>query len=76
MNIIVGNLSAQVTTAHLSNLFVNFGRVFSVNIERDLRTGRSLGFAYVKMEEQAGLVAIQQLDCFNLMNRFMEVNEI
>jgi RNA recognition motif-containing protein len=76
MNIIVRNLSAQVTTTHLSNLFIRFGKVFSVTIEKDGRTGRSLGFGYVKMDPIAGLMAIQQLNYFNLMNQYMEVNEL
>jgi RNA recognition motif-containing protein len=75
MNIFVGNLNALVTSSHLSDLFVRFGKVSSVEIIRDAFTGRSLGFGYIEMDTTAGEMAIQQLDCINFMNRYMEVNE-
>lgn len=75
MNIFVGNLSQLTTARHLSVLFIQFGKVHAVKIIRDDITGHSMGIGFVEMDNQCGAIAIQQLDCMNFMNRYMEVKE-
>ena len=47
MNIYVGNLSPEVTEEELRKEFMAFGRVTSVTIIEDRRSGRSRGFGFV-----------------------------
>jgi RNA recognition motif-containing protein len=49
----VGNLSFQTTEQGLSDLFAEHGTVDSVSIITDRITGRSRGFAFVEMHEDA-----------------------
>ena len=76
MNIFVGNLNSLTTAHHLSDLFLRFGKVLSSKIMMDTGTGHSLGFGIITMDKRSGLVAIEQLNNFNFMNSYMEVNEV
>ena len=49
MNIYIGNLSPNVTSDELQNLFEAFGEVESVKIIMDRFTGRPKGFGFVEM---------------------------
>ena len=61
--IFVGNLSFQITETDLSNLFGEIGQVESVQIITDRDTGRSKGFGFVQMaDDAAGEKAIAQLN--------------
>ena len=51
--IYVGNLSFQTTEQGLSDLFAEHGSVNSVSIITDRITGRSRGFAFVEMNDDA-----------------------
>ena len=51
--IYVGNLSFQTTEADVSELFGNVGQVESVQIITDRDTGRSKGFGFVQMTDDA-----------------------
>ena len=68
MRIFVGNMNARTTAAHVSNLFLQFGKVISVRIIR-------VGHAFVEMEARAGMIAIRELDGLNFMNHYLEINE-
>ena len=46
----VGNLSWGTTESALEELFSKYGKVTSVSVIKDRRTGRSRGFAFVEME--------------------------
>jgi cold-inducible RNA-binding protein len=48
----VGNLSYRTTEASLFDLFGAVGQVVSVNLATDHLTGRSRGFAFVKMAKK------------------------
>lgn len=48
----IGNLSPVTTTEDLRMLFATAGRVESVEVVRDKKTGRSKGFAFVSMVSQ------------------------
>ena len=76
MNIYVGNLSYQVTDQEVREMFAQFGTVSKALVIEDRETGRSKGFGFVEMnDDAAGQEAIKQLDGVELDGRNMKVNE-
>ncbi|MFO7895809.1 MAG: RNA-binding protein [Candidatus Cloacimonadales bacterium] len=76
MNIYVGNLSYQMTDEALQELFEQFGAVTRVNVIKDRETGRSKGFGFVEMEDEAaGDKAIEALDGEESNGRNLRVNK-
>jgi len=75
MNIYVGNLPFNTTAADLESLFGEYGTVDSAAIINDRETGRSRGFGFVEMENEAGAKAIQELDGADYSGRNLKVNE-
>ena len=74
--IYVGNLSFQTTEADLNNMFGEIGQVESVQIITDRDTGRSKGFAFVQMADDAAAEkAIAQLNGREFGGRNLTVNE-
>ena len=53
MNIFIGNLSYNVTEGDLRQTFEAFGQVTSATVIKDVQSGRSKGFGFVEMSEQA-----------------------
>ena len=75
MNIYVGNLSYKMTDEDLGKLFNTFGSVSESKIVIDRETGRSKGFGFVEMPNQAeGDEAIKQLDGKEIEGRSIKVN--
>ena len=63
MNIYVSNLSYSTTSESLQELFATYGEVSSANVITDRDTGRSRGFGFVEMPDDAqGKEAISQLN--------------
>ena len=52
-NLFVGNMSFQTSEGDLRALFEPFGAVTRVHIAMDRETGRSRGFAFVEMPNDA-----------------------
>jgi len=76
MNIYVGNLSFRATEEDLSALFAEFGEVTSAKLVMDRETGRSRGFGFVEMEDDAAAKsAIEALDGQEHQGRNLTVNE-
>ena len=76
MRIYVGNLSFNTDEAQLEQLFASVGQVDSVRLVRDQATGRSRGFAFVEMTDDAqGRTACQTLDQQEFEGRRLTVNE-
>jgi cold-inducible RNA-binding protein len=74
--IYVGNLSFRTTETDLSNMFGEIGEVESVRIITDRDTGRSKGFAFVEMADDAAAEkAIAQLNGKEVGGRNLTVNE-
>jgi RNA recognition motif-containing protein len=73
----VGNLSYETSQADLEELFgQHAGSVESVNIIRDLDSGRSRGFAFVEVTSREGAEkAMTTLNGYTLNNRALIVNE-
>ncbi|NTV02838.1 MAG: RNA-binding protein [Chlorobiaceae bacterium] len=76
MNIYVGNLDYDVTEAELSRAFGEFGTVSRSNVIIDKFTGRSKGFGFVEMPNDAEAnEAISNLNESDLNGRKIRVNE-
>ena len=76
MNIFVGNLGPDVTEDEIVDLFKPFGQVGSVQLVRELFTGKGKGFGFVEMPgKQHSLAAIAALNGRELAGRPMKVNE-
>src|SRR5215470_17443831 len=74
--IYVGNLSFQTTETDLSDMFGEIGQVESVQIITDRDTGRSKGFGFVQMADDAAAEkAIAQLNGKEIGGRNLTVNE-
>jgi RNA recognition motif-containing protein len=72
----VGNLSFRTTETDLSDMFGEIGQVESVQIITDRDTGRSKGFAFVQMTDDAAAEkAIDQLNGKEVGGRNLTVNE-
>jgi len=76
MNIYVGNLDFKVDENDLKKVFEEYGSVNSVKIITDKYSGRSKGFGFVEMEDNAEAgKAVKELNGATLENREMVVNE-
>ncbi len=71
----VGNLPYTATETELTTLFSKAGTVKSVTLITDRETGRSKGFGFVEMENDADAQkAISMLNGTELGNRSLTVN--
>lgn len=75
MNIYVGNLNYRVREDDLRKVMEDFGTVTSVKVILDRETGRSKGFAFVEMDDNAAARAISELNEREFMGRNMVVKE-
>jgi RNA recognition motif-containing protein len=72
----VGNLSYQVDSSELEQLFAPHGQVVSAQIINDRDTGRSKGFGFVEMSnDQEAQAAITALNGQQHNGRALTVNE-
>jgi len=75
MNIYVGNLSYEVTEADLQEAFEAFGQIETVKIIKDNYSGRSKGFGFVEMPNNAeAQSAIDGLNDKEIKGRALKVN--
>jgi RNA recognition motif-containing protein len=76
MNIYVSNLSFNVQDEDLKDLFTPYGEVTSAKIINDKLTGRSRGFGFVEMTDDAAAAkAIQELNDASVDGRNIKVME-
>jgi RNA recognition motif-containing protein len=74
--IYVGNISFQTTDDDLNKIFSEIGKVESAQIIKDRDTGRSKGFGFVEMSDDAAAAkAIEQLNGKEMNGRALTVNE-
>jgi len=72
----VGNLSYTTTSANLEEMFAPFGKVQSANVIEDRATGRSKGFGFVEMSNDAeAQAAISALNGKENEGRTLNVDE-
>ena len=76
MNIYVGNLPFDATDADLRSLFDDYGTITSASVITDRDTGRSRGFGFVEVADEAlGGKAVGQLDGYDWNGRRLTVNK-
>jgi RNA recognition motif-containing protein len=72
----VGNLTFNSTQDDLQDYFSQAGTVVSVDIMQDRETGRSRGFAFIEMSNQAEAdKAVQMFHQKDFQGRTLTVNE-
>ena len=71
----VGNLPFTATEEEVRAMYSEFGPVNSVKIIKDKETGRSRGFGFVEMEDDAALKAIEGTNGKDYSGRSLRVNE-
>jgi RNA recognition motif-containing protein len=75
MNMFVSNLSFHTTDDDLRNLFKEFGEVSSAKVITDRETGRSRGFGFVEMpDEAAAKQAMQGMEGKEIEGRSLSVS--
>lgn len=75
MNLYVGNLSWTVDDESLKAFFEGYGEVTAARVITDRETGRSRGFGFVEMPDDAARNAIAQADGIELDGRPLRISE-
>ena len=76
MNIYIGNLSYKVRESDLQGVIGEYGEVSSCKIIKDRETGKSKGFGFVEMTDDAAAAkAIEELNGAELDGRTLVVKE-
>ena len=76
MNIYVGNLPFDATDSDLRALFTDYGTVDSASVIMDRESGRSRGFGFVELADEAlASKAIRDLNGHDWRSRALKVNE-
>ena len=76
MNIYVSNLSFNVQDEDLQGFFAEYGEVGSAKVITDKATGRSKGFGFVEMSDDAAAAkAVAELDGSVADGRTIKVTE-
>ncbi|HRG03575.1 MAG: RNA-binding protein [Paludibacteraceae bacterium] len=76
MNIYFGNLSYKVRENDLQGVVAEYGEVTSCKVIKDRETGKSKGFAFVEMtDDAAAKKAIEELNGAEFDGRAMVVKE-
>jgi cold-inducible RNA-binding protein len=74
--IYVGNLPYTVTNEQLAEMFAPYGQVGDTHVVMDRDTGRSKGFGFVEMaDDAAARAAIAALNGQSMGDRSLTVNE-
>lgn len=75
MNIFIAGLSYSITDADLSDLFQEYGEITSAKVVMDRQTGRSKGYGFVEMDDEAATKAISELNGAEYDGRTLSVSE-
>jgi RNA recognition motif-containing protein len=74
MTIYVGNINYSLGETELQKIFEVLGKVDSIKIIRDKRTGKSKGFAFIEMpDKKEAMEAIKTLDGKEVAGRNLRV---
>jgi RNA recognition motif-containing protein len=71
----IGNLPFQATESDVHNTFAQYGSVESVHLIINRETGRSKGFGFIVMDEEAAHKAIVEVSGSEVDGRTIIVNE-
>lgn len=69
----VGNLPYKANESHVRELFAKHGKVFSVRLMKDKRTGKRRGFGFVVVAAADAQVVIKALNEQDYMQRTLKV---
>jgi len=75
MRLFIGNLPFKATEDELRDFFSSHGTVHSVSIISDKQTGRSRGFGFVEMDDEAAKAAMSELDGKEFGGRNIRISE-
>ncbi len=75
MRLYVGNLAYEINDDDLATAFGEFGEVVSAKVITDKYSGRSKGFGFVELEDEAASQAIAALNGVELKGRPIKVSE-
>lgn len=76
MNIFIGSLPYSVKETNLKEIFEKYGEVSSARVITDKFTGRSKGFGFIEMEDEAAAQkAIDELNGSEIDGRSIVVNK-
>ena len=74
--IYVGNLAFSVTDDELQQAFASFGTIISARVIMDKMSGRSKGFGFVEIEDDAGAdTAVDKMNGQTIAGRAIRVSE-
>ncbi len=71
----VGNLPYSVNDASLAEMFAEYGEVSSASVIFDRQSGRSKGFGFVELEDDAAEKAVSEMDGKDMEGRNIKVSE-
>ena len=71
----VSNLGFGITEEELKSMFSKYGEVSSVRVITDRETGKSRGFAFVEMADDAAEKAMRELDGTQADGRAISVSK-
>lgn len=71
----ISNLGFGITDEELKSMFSKYGEVTSVKVITDRETGRSRGFAFVEMADNAAENAMKELDGTQADGRTISVSK-
>ena len=78
MNIYIFNVSSDVQSEDLKNMFAVYGEVQSAEIVRDIISGESRGYGFIEMEDekdaQTAIAALDQTEIDSLCVTVRENN--
>lgn len=75
MNIFIAGLNFSVTDEGLTELFQEYGEITSAKVITDRQTGRSKGYGFVEMDDEAATKAINELNGIEHEGRTLAVSE-
>lgn len=71
----VGSLPADATEDEVRAMFAQHGKVFSLELARDVFKGTCKGFGFVEMEGHEARAAMAALNGHSLRGQMLKVNE-
>lgn len=75
LKIYVGNLPPETTVEEVSELFAQHGKVRSIDVARDIFSGKCRGFGFIEMEGHEARAAISALNGHSLHGNNIRVNQ-
>lgn len=75
LKIYVGNLPPDATLEEVTELFAHHGRVRSIDVAKDIFSGKCRGFGFIEMEGHEARAAISALNGYLLHGNNLKVNQ-